>query len=83
MTATDYKTFVIHWSCIKMSAMGDRCEDPYISIATRKRFPSPMVINMIETILRTRWGISIMELQKVSHSKRKLYSHQFVSFVYL
>lgn len=71
VAATDYKTFVIYWGCTKMSSFGDRCEDPWISIATRNRFPSPKVVNIIENILRARWGIFLGELQRISHTARK------------
>lgn len=54
-----------------MSTLGDICEDPWITVATRKRFPSSMVISMIENVLRLMWGISIGELQRVPHTARK------------
>lgn len=77
VAGTDYKTFLIQWACTKMAVLGDRCEDPWIIVATRQLFPSPIVVSIIETILRTRWGISSGELPKVPHNARESYSKMF------
>lgn len=54
-----------------MVATGETCEDPWISVKTRLRFPPPLVISRIENILRARWGISVGELQKVPQQMRQ------------
>lgn len=67
VVATDYKNFVVHWGCTKMSATGTICEDPWLSTGTRIPGPPPGVVAMIENVLQSMWGVSVGELTKYSN----------------
>ncbi|KAL4223715.1 hypothetical protein ACF0H5_017182 [Mactra antiquata] len=67
--ATDYKTFSITYGCTKVSTMGDKCDDPWLSVKTRMPNPGPKVVAMINDALMSLWGITVDHLQQVQHQQ--------------
>ncbi|KAL4232005.1 hypothetical protein ACF0H5_009583 [Mactra antiquata] len=65
--AGDPKLFGIAYGCTKLNVLGDKCDDPSITIRTRMRFPDKRVIAMIHDALMQLWGIGVDELHRVQH----------------
>ncbi|KAL4231402.1 hypothetical protein ACF0H5_008981 [Mactra antiquata] len=60
--ATDYKTFLVGYVCIKMSTFGDKCDDVLIAVRTRMVHPDKAVVARINFVLMHLWGITVDEL---------------------
>ncbi|KAL4231401.1 hypothetical protein ACF0H5_008980 [Mactra antiquata] len=67
--ATDYKTYLITYVCVKMSTFGEKCDDALISIRTRMVHPDKTVIARINFVLMQLWGITVDELVRIQHGK--------------
>ncbi|KAL4221769.1 hypothetical protein ACF0H5_020023 [Mactra antiquata] len=67
---TDYKTFTITWGCTKMSALGNKCDDPWINVKTRMIKPGPKIIGQINYHLTRLWGVTVDQLQVVRRQQR-------------
>ena len=72
VVATDYKSFSISWGCTKWSAFDGTCDDPWLSVKTRKMKVSASVLQQIDAALQNLYGVSVNELTKTKHGKRKL-----------
>lgn len=68
VAATDYARSLILWGCTKFSVLGEECEDPLIVVMTRIPNPDPMTIALINTKLRSIWGITVNDLLKGTHT---------------
>ncbi|KAH3858118.1 hypothetical protein DPMN_100737 [Dreissena polymorpha] len=66
--AIDPNKFVVEWGCTKVASIGQRCDDPWVSVHTRERFPSPKVFAKIDLALMTTVGVRLAELPRLSHS---------------
>ena len=71
VVATDYKRFSISWGCTKWSAFDRTCDDPWLSVKTRKRKVSASVLQQIDAALQQLFGVSVNELTKTKHGQRK------------
>ncbi|XP_053394394.1 uncharacterized protein LOC128555612 [Mercenaria mercenaria] len=63
--ATDYKTFKILYGCTKISALGNRCDDPRLQVFTRAPKPGKRLMAQIDYVLRGLFGITISELPRI------------------
>ncbi|XP_060575535.1 uncharacterized protein LOC132732994 [Ruditapes philippinarum] len=75
IVATDYQGFTIDWGCAKWSTLDQRCADPSLYIKTRQRQLSQDIVGRIESALQNIFGISLNELIRISHARRKSSLH--------
>ncbi|XP_052251779.1 uncharacterized protein LOC127858617 isoform X2 [Dreissena polymorpha] len=85
IVAVDPHTFIIEWGCTKVSTTGQRCDDPWVSVHTRERFPSPKVLAKVDLALMQAIGVRLADLPRLSHANMpcsngggKLTQHDFL-----
>ncbi len=71
IVAVDPHTFIIEWGCTKVSTTGQRCDDPWVSVHTRERFPSPKVLAKVDLALMQAIGVRLADLPRLSHANMR------------
>ncbi|XP_060600014.1 uncharacterized protein LOC132753517 isoform X1 [Ruditapes philippinarum] len=68
--AIDYKRFKILYGCVKMSVVGNLCDDPFLNVYTRMPMPNPGTLSVIDSALRNIFGISLASLPRTPHGMK-------------